>query len=760
MSIGQFNNVGFQNPGEVIAQIVIIEGGTNSGLFEYVGTPGPGNPPIAYATPPGTMTDPYGNALPETTGGFVSGSTTSGAFSSISDGTIQVGIPSIMTEPAFLSTSGSAGFDASLSITSPTGTEIDAVPSTIDISDSGTSAAGLVVQDSHDGNLYDTERLTLFTTTAQSFDQTHGVAINGLSVPVAIGTYRIHAELAITTTAAGGNAEINFAAPATSLCLLAGEWGVTGSSGSNLPQVVTALNSVFTSFGLNNGNQQLVIDGIAKFTAAGTLAIQGVCTNAADTWSTEAGCILEIEPVSGSAGGGGTNPSPGSVFDFFNVWNTVWAGGADPSGTLDSTAAFQAAASACPVGGTVWVPPVYWTGTAWAQAFYKISAPVVVPPGVAVEAISGSSTLAYFGGSIPMPIAGAVIQVPAAFTGATYDGQAVMGVFVFLSENLGTYTTGSGNQALKGITINGENCTTAGVNGVEAWGPVWGVDIKNVGIYAMPQYGITTSTSSADGTGKSPDLWRVEDLHIAECGSDGWMSVGGIADTYFGFSESTGNTGNGWNISGANQRWDSCKAEENGEDGWHIEAPGGTGANGSFGTWMDNCSTDHNKFNGVWIGGVNGAGPFSIGDCTFHADGANELTSAGIRISADNVLVLVSNTRVESFGSSPTFPYYGIRNDGTNSTVKVSSGLIGGSTAAVFDSSTGTIETGDQVILYTGQWDGGTVTPVANPQPGTLLAELAAAPATPTGAGQLYVDATGHLHYLGPGGTDTILAGP
>jgi hypothetical protein len=40
------------------------------------------------------------------------------------------------------------------------------------------------------------------------------------------------------------------------------------------------------------------------------------------------------------------------------------------------------------------------------------------------------------------------------------------------------------------------------------------------------------------------------------------------------------------------------------------------------------------------------------------------------------------------------------------------------------------------------------------------LAERAAAPGVPAGGGYLYVDATGHLTYRGPGGTITQLAGP
>lgn len=34
------------------------------------------------------------------------------------------------------------------------------------------------------------------------------------------------------------------------------------------------------------------------------------------------------------------------------------------------------------------------------------------------------------------------------------------------------------------------------------------------------------------------------------------------------------------------------------------------------------------------------------------------------------------------------------------------------------------------------------------------------APPTPSGGGRIYVDGTGHLHYLGPAGTDTIIANP
>lgn len=51
---------GFQNPSEIIANIVVVEG-SNAGIFFYSGTPAPGNPPILAIT---TAThDPYGNTV-------------------------------------------------------------------------------------------------------------------------------------------------------------------------------------------------------------------------------------------------------------------------------------------------------------------------------------------------------------------------------------------------------------------------------------------------------------------------------------------------------------------------------------------------------------------------------------------------------------------------------------------------------------------------------------------------------------------------
>jgi hypothetical protein len=85
MTFGKGNSVGFQNPGEILTKLVVIFGTGETGWFEYNGTPALGNPPIAYAAPPGVTTDPYGNTLPTTNGGVTSARYTGSAAQQVSE---------------------------------------------------------------------------------------------------------------------------------------------------------------------------------------------------------------------------------------------------------------------------------------------------------------------------------------------------------------------------------------------------------------------------------------------------------------------------------------------------------------------------------------------------------------------------------------------------------------------------------------------------------------------------------------------------
>jgi hypothetical protein len=149
-----------------------------------------------------------------------------------------------------------------------------------------------------DNNTYDIGRLTLATTGTQTFNSTSGVAVTGLSASVSATTYRVKIRIYITTAAAAGNAEINFTGPATASMLFTGTWNEAGTSGGVIPRESTALGTTFTSFGLATPTTQFLdVEGIVTFSAAGTLVVQGTCTNAADTFVTQPGSFLELLPV-------------------------------------------------------------------------------------------------------------------------------------------------------------------------------------------------------------------------------------------------------------------------------------------------------------------------------------------------------------------------------------------------------------------------------------------------------------------------------
>jgi hypothetical protein len=142
--------------------------------------------------------------------------------------------------------------------------------------------------------------LILSASNDQLFDTTSGVAIPGLSVAVQAAKYRIWGKIFIFTASSAGNAELNFAAPATSTIRLEGVWRQPGAGNQEvLPQGVTSLASTFESYGLSASQGQIFeFDGTCTFSAAGTLTMQALCTNASDTFTVQGeGTYLGIQLV-------------------------------------------------------------------------------------------------------------------------------------------------------------------------------------------------------------------------------------------------------------------------------------------------------------------------------------------------------------------------------------------------------------------------------------------------------------------------------
>lgn len=143
--------------------------------------------------------------------------------------------------------------------------------------------------------------LILSASNDQLFDSTSGVAIPGLSVGVQAAKYAIWGAVFISPGAtAAGNAELNFAAPATSTVRVKGRWEQPGAGTQEmLPQGVTSLATVFESYGLSASQGQVFeFVGTVTFSAAGTLTMQALCTNASDTFTVQGeGTFLGIQLV-------------------------------------------------------------------------------------------------------------------------------------------------------------------------------------------------------------------------------------------------------------------------------------------------------------------------------------------------------------------------------------------------------------------------------------------------------------------------------
>jgi hypothetical protein len=106
---GQQTSPGIQpgTNGILLARYVIVSG-AGDGVFVYSGTPGPGNPPIAWTG--SGLVDPYGNVLPATTG--VSGS-----------GVFQAGDTRITPAGIFVYSAAPAAGNLIASVTNGAGTD-------------------------------------------------------------------------------------------------------------------------------------------------------------------------------------------------------------------------------------------------------------------------------------------------------------------------------------------------------------------------------------------------------------------------------------------------------------------------------------------------------------------------------------------------------------------------------------------------------------------------------------------------------------
>jgi hypothetical protein len=299
--------------GNVLQARQIIISGTGEGLFIYEGTPGAGNPPVAFATAGGVTKDPYGNTLPGlpvAAGSFVV--TGPGELVQLADGAIFLEATSAPAgaQPADMSVDGTPGF---LEISSGSASASDE-PTELLIN-SGSLGGALQVSSGADGSTYDTMRLTLETAVPLNVDSTTPVTL--FTFPVAVGTYAYQLEIPMLGT---GTAipQIRFSSAAAVVSSMQGETVLDGGTAGGYTAFQTALNT-FGPVGpplVNGDANDLNGSGIFTFTTAGTIAVQMNATTAAAAATIPAGARMHLLPVTGLAGSGGGGAGANSKLIF------------------------------------------------------------------------------------------------------------------------------------------------------------------------------------------------------------------------------------------------------------------------------------------------------------------------------------------------------------------------------------------------------------------------------------------------------------
>jgi hypothetical protein len=275
--------------------VVLISGsftGTNfiinsSGAFFYSGVPATGNLVTSIAPAPGN------DGLPGGGNAYIGGAPVSYAgngadfYATALQALPAAGITFLHAASAqgpYANIGSIQDSTSGLSLSAPDGTDV-------------TIAGGhLTYASGTDGNSYATGRLTL-RSPGQTITTAAAVGLTGLSAPVAIGPYRFRAWLLFTGSAAAGTGNFGFGSPATGAGTLVSFTFINSASGLALKSQI-GLGGTQGSFTLSTpAAQQLIIEGVAVFTAAGTFALNCGLGTLGDNVIILAGSCLDLDPA-------------------------------------------------------------------------------------------------------------------------------------------------------------------------------------------------------------------------------------------------------------------------------------------------------------------------------------------------------------------------------------------------------------------------------------------------------------------------------
>lgn len=267
--------------------------------------------------------------------------------------------------------------------------------------------------------------------------------------------------------------------------------------------------------------------------------------------------------------------------------------GAVVNGVTDDAPAINAILSTSPAGSVVLLPP----------GDVAVNSPIIVPPGKTLMGMHSNL----------MKVTGLYDPATRIKPLATFTGAAVI---LFVDQATGGYASISGEQRLIDIMIHGA-AGPAALDGIQAKGNIQNVVMYGVTIRDMTGNGIFTGINA----GAYPYSWRLHRVMIDNCHAHG-LSVQLMTDLTMIDCQAIGNWSSGFVLNNvANSQLTSCRAEWNGNHGYHITGSWGTGT-GSGGMQMVGCGTDRNGYNGVYVDATGNA-PIVISNLMTRRDGRN-----------------------------------------------------------------------------------------------------------------------------------------
>jgi hypothetical protein len=391
-----------------------------------------------------------------------------------------------------------------------------------------------------------------------------------------------------------------------------------------------------------------------------------------------------------------------------HVLNTVHAGGADPTGTHDSTAAIAAAYAAASAGQVVF----------FRDGIYKISSPLRPPPGVITVLGPAGFDPRAWGDSA----SGCVIAPSAEFTGsAVFELSAGSAIGAAGTQGRPAATQGP---AILGGAIDGANLAVA-ADGIRATGPVNAVVLRDFFIANVTGAGINCVRDPAAAGQSYPYGWHVSHVKIDSPGKQGVVAAN-HTDAVFYDVHVINSGSHAWSFAGPcpNSRFIACKGEwsARGFHGFHLVGSWSSGT-GSGGMTFVGCSTDRCGAHGLNVTAT-GNVPVHFSACMFRRDGRNGGAGgggyAGVAVNASTLPLtfdgLLVWPGVDDTGSGASSPEYGVSVSNKSSHVAINSGYIQGAIRSIHDDgSSADLTVSPWVVTATGTT--GAPAPDASPFP-------------------------------------------